>query len=100
MAVKIFKQRVTNEEFSKEVIMLRYQSKKLMSCAFALTVRNLNHDNIVKFIGYVNFEVQNGIVMEFMERYIQKKKEFKVNLIELGELCLMYYTRDCTNSLG
>jgi serine/threonine protein kinase len=52
VAVKIFKQRVTDEEFSKEVIILR----------------NLNHDNIVKFVGHVNFEFQKGIIMEFMER--------------------------------
>jgi serine/threonine protein kinase len=52
VAVKLFKLRVTDEEFSKEVIMLR----------------NLNHDRIVKFIGYANFEFQKGIVMEFMDR--------------------------------
>lgn len=52
VAVKIFKSRVTDEEFTKEVIILR----------------NMTHGNIVKFIGYVNFEFQNGILMEFMER--------------------------------
>jgi serine/threonine protein kinase len=52
VAVKLFKQRVTDEEFSKEVIMLR----------------NLNHDKIVKFIGYANFEFQKGIIMEYMDR--------------------------------
>jgi serine/threonine protein kinase len=52
VAVKLFKQRVTEEEFSKEVIILR----------------NLHHSGIVKFIGYVNFEFQKGIIMEYMDR--------------------------------
>lgn len=33
----------------------------------------MTHENIVKFIGYVNFEFQNGIIMEFMERYLDVK---------------------------
>lgn len=52
VAVKIFKQKVSDEDFAREVAVLR----------------NFTHESIVQFIGYCNFENQNRIVMEYMER--------------------------------
>jgi serine/threonine protein kinase len=52
IAVKIFKTRVSDEDFMKEVT----------------TLRNLPHQNIVSFIGYCNLNEERKIIMEFMER--------------------------------